>query len=169
MTPSRRPAEFPAAGPGDEPIRVVDGPDAARGFDWESWEAATFRIGRESNRMGLRLDGATPPIATLPDRVSAPVSPGAVQVAGGRALILGVACGTMGGYPHVAHVITADLDRIGQARPGDVIRFRRIELAEARRIDRQESRARAEGLRRVAALSADVQGFRQGSRPSTLD
>ena len=75
-------------------------------------------------------------------------------------MILGVACGTMGGYPHVAHVITADLDRIGQARPGDVLRFRRIETAEARRIDR----SRASCSRRVFP----VRGHAGRRRPRRL-
>ncbi len=85
--------------------------------------------------MGLRLEG--PPIALPPhpDRVSMPVAPGAIQLAGGQLIVLGVACGTMGGYPHVAHVASADLDRLGQARPGDLIRFRSITLDEARRLD----------------------------------
>ncbi len=86
--------------------------------------------------MGLRLEG--PPIAasTPADRVSAPVAPGAIQVAGGQPIVLGVAGGTMGGYLHLAHVITADLDRLGQLRPGDPVRFRRIEVEEARQVDR---------------------------------
>ena len=135
---------------------MVDGPDAPPGYDWEAWEAGTFQVGRQSDRMGLRLDGDVPSISSPPDRISAPVAPGAIQIAGGRAMILGVACGTMGGYPHVAHVITADLDRIGQARPGDILRFRRIEIAEARRIDRREQLAHAAYFRCVAALAADA-------------
>ena len=63
------------------------------------------------------------------DRLSAPVAPGAIQVAGGQLIILGVACGTMGGYPHVAHVISADLDRVGQLCPGDQVVFRPGALA----------------------------------------
>jgi biotin-dependent carboxylase-like uncharacterized protein len=158
ITPFRRPAHLPPAGPGHEPIRVVDGPDVPPGFAWEAWEAGTFPVGRQCDRMGLRLEGDVPHVPPSPDRISTPVAPGAIQIAGGRALILGVACGTMGGYPHVDHVISADLDRIGQARPGDVLRFRRIELVEARRIDRRERLARAGYLRCVAALAADAHG-----------
>ncbi len=161
-TPFRRPARIPPAGPGHEPIRVVDGPDAPPDFDWEAWEAGTFPVGRQSDRMGLRLEGGVPLVPPAPDRISTPVAPGAIQVAGGRALILGVACGTMGGYPHVAHVISADLDRIGQARPGDVLQFRRIDLAEARRIDRRERLERAGYFPCVTALASDADGARLG-------
>jgi antagonist of KipI len=79
-----------------------------------------------------------------------------VQIAGGQAIVLGVSCGTMGGYPHVAHVISADLDRVGQLRPGDSIRFERVTLDEARRIDRLERQARTDRLRRWTTLSRDA-------------
>jgi allophanate hydrolase subunit 2 len=90
------------------------------------------------------------------DRLSAPVAPGAVQVAGGQLIVLGVACGTMGGYPHVAHVISADLDRLGQLRPGDAITFRRVTLDEARRADEAMRLDRQSLLKRVATAAQDV-------------
>ena len=44
---------------------------------------------------------------------------GAVQVVNdGQCIVLGVDGQTIGGYPKVAHVIAADLDRLGQLRPG---------------------------------------------------
>lgn len=70
-------------------------------------------------------------VAPTPERLSSPVAPGAIQVAGGQLIVLGVACGTLGGYPHVAHVISADLDRLGQLKPGDTIAFRRVTLEDA--------------------------------------
>jgi 5-oxoprolinase (ATP-hydrolysing) subunit C len=153
--PVRRPAESVWCDPTRAPLRVLDGPDAADGPDPVDWDARTFRVGRQSDRMGLRLEGPTLGIASPPDRVSAPVAPGAVQVAGGQAIVLGIACGTMGGYPHLAQVISADLDRLGQFRPDDELRFQRVTLAEARRIDREARRARVERLRRVVTLAAD--------------
>jgi allophanate hydrolase subunit 2 len=125
-------AEFPD--PADGPIRLIDGPD---GPIPQILLEGDFQVSPASDRVGLRLIG--PPIegVDLSERPSAPVAPGAVQVAGSRVLILGVAGGTMGGYPHVAHAITADLDRLGQARPGQELRFVRVDLAEARRIDRE--------------------------------
>ena len=138
--PTRRPAEPSWPPPAAEPFRILDGPDALpsdpanapSGF----WSDRRFRVGSRSDRMGLRLEGEPVAIVSPPDRLSAPVAPGAVQVAGGQLIVLGVACGTMGGYPHVAHVISADLDRLGQLRPGESIRFRRVTLDEARDADR---------------------------------
>ena len=114
--------EFPT----DEPFRIIAGPDgpAHTGLDDAFWSARRFRVGSQSNRMGLRLEGEPTTLVSPPERLSTPVAPGAVQVAGGQLIVLGVACGTMGGYPHVAHVISADLDRLGQLKPGDTVAFR---------------------------------------------
>jgi biotin-dependent carboxylase-like uncharacterized protein len=148
-TPSRRPVAWPWTVIGrSDPIRVIDGPDAG---DARLLEGLKFRVSGQSNRMGLRLEG--PPVAasTPADRVSAPVAPGAVQIAGGRPIILGVAGGTMGGYLHLAHVIAADLDRLGQLRPGEAVTFRRVEVEEARRLDRLRRSELGRWLVRIGA------------------
>jgi antagonist of KipI len=149
----RHPADRPRnLGHGGE-IRVVAGPDAA----WLAgeWPEGPYRVSPRSDRMGLRLEGAELPVRSPADRVSVPVLPGAVQVAGGRLLVLGVACGTMGGYPHVAQVVSADLAPLGQLRPGDAVRFRPVSLAEARALDDDDRRCRAELRTRIAAAALD--------------
>jgi 5-oxoprolinase (ATP-hydrolysing) subunit C len=158
--PTRHPAGPTWTSPAAEPFRILDGPDVLRadsGFDPSSfWTDRRFRIGSRSDRMGLRLEGEPVAIVSPPDRLSAPVAPGAVQVAGGQLIVLGVACGTMGGYPHVAHVISADLDRLGQLRPGDLIRFHRVGLDEARRADQAMRQDRQALLKRVATAALDT-------------
>jgi allophanate hydrolase subunit 2 len=106
--------------------------------------------------MGLRLEGDAIMVESPPERLSAPVAPGAVQVAGGQLIVLGVAGGTMGGYPHIAHVISADLDRLGQLRPGDVIRFRRTTLDQARLADRDMRLARKASWSRLSTAAQDA-------------
>jgi antagonist of KipI len=64
----------------------------------------------------------------------------------------------MGGYPHVAQVISADLDRLGQLRPGDAIRFRPISLVEARDADRAMRLARRAMFSRIATAAQDDAG-----------
>ncbi len=96
--------------------------------------------------MGLRLEGKPIDREAEVDRASAPVAPGAVQITGGQPIVLGVAGGTMGGYLHIAHVISADLDRLGQLRPGELVTFRRVEIEDARRIDRIERAERSRWL-----------------------
>lgn len=141
--------------PETKPLRVIDGPDSARLGPCPIRPDRVYRVGRRSDRMGLRLEGPAWEVDAEPDRVSAPVAPGAVQIAGGRPLLLGVACGTMGGYPHVAHVISADLDRVGQARPGDQLRFEVVAPEEARRLDRLARSWRADLVSRVATAAMD--------------
>ena len=151
--PARRPSPILLGPIADGPIRVIDGPDApTNAIDWGP---LVFRIKPQSDRLGLRLDGPPLDLPAEPDRVSAPVAPGAVQVAGGRLILLGPAGGTMGGYPHVAHVISADMGRLAQARPGGEIRFCRVSLDEARRIDREDRRRRAERLASVRMAAGD--------------
>jgi biotin-dependent carboxylase-like uncharacterized protein len=110
-------------------LRCLAGPQA----DWfdDSFFSHTYRVTPASNRMGIRLDG---PSLTLPKRelVSEPVAPGAVQVTNdGKPILLGVDGQTIGGYPKVAHVISADLDTLGQLRPGDEVRFHKVSEAQA--------------------------------------
>jgi allophanate hydrolase subunit 2 len=45
---------------------------------------------------------------------------------------------TIGGYPKLAQVIGADLDKLGQLRPGDTVTFQRVRLDEAERIYRDK-------------------------------
>jgi 5-oxoprolinase (ATP-hydrolysing) subunit C len=90
-----------------------------------------------------------------PERLSTPVSPGAVQVAGGQLIVLGVACGTMGGYAHVAQIITADLDRVGQLKAGDKIQFECVAVEEARRLLRDAGNQWRSLIRRVGLMSRD--------------
>ncbi len=123
----------------DPTIRWVDGPD----FEPDQSElVGPYRVLDPSNRVGVRLEGASIPVEGDPSRLSKPVGPGAIQVAGGRPIILGVAGGTIGGYPHVGHVISADLDRVAQLRPGSEVRFERVTLPEARRVDADRRQAR---------------------------
>jgi biotin-dependent carboxylase-like uncharacterized protein len=111
-------------------VRVVPGLQA----DW--FEDAAFYDQKYSvtpalDRMGIRLESSPLP---FPERelVSEPVCPGAVQVTrDGQCIVLGVDCQTIGGYPKIAQVIQADLDKLSQLRPGDSLRFQKVSLEEA--------------------------------------
>jgi biotin-dependent carboxylase-like uncharacterized protein len=111
-------------------LRVVDGPQA----DWfrtDEFYPQAFIVTPAGNRMGLRLQGTA---LTLPPRdlVSEPVCPGSVQVTrDGQCIVLGVDGQTIGGYPKIAQVISADLDKLAQLRPGEKVRFARVSQADA--------------------------------------
>ncbi len=138
------------------PIRVVDGPDADPAWGGAAMlEGVAYRVSTRADRMGLRLEGPAIGRIADPGRASAPVAPGAVQVAGGRPIVLGVAGGTMGGYPHPAHVISADLARLGRLRPGEAVAFRRVEVEEARRLDQERRRKLARWLAAIRAGGLD--------------
>lgn len=115
---------------GEVELRVLPGPSAA---DLPGWSARVFTVGARSDRMGLRLEGevfAGPPPGDLD---SFPVIPGTVQVPpDGRPIVLLADAQTLGGYARLGYVITADLPRLGQLRPGDQLRFREVEIGEAR-------------------------------------
>jgi allophanate hydrolase len=94
-----------------------------------------YLVTPQMDRMGMRLQGTqlahvTPAAA---DIVSDGVTPGAIQVPGnGQPIILLADCQTVGGYPKIATVISADLPRLGQLRPGHSVRFSALSAAEAR-------------------------------------
>jgi antagonist of KipI len=118
-------------------LRVTAGPQAT----WFS-EAAhqafyknTFRVGEDSNRMGIRLEGEPIPAGKMGEMISEGVSLGAVQItAGGLPIILFVEQQTTGGYPKIANVISADMHSIGQLRPRDEIRLALVSMDVARKL-----------------------------------
>jgi len=112
-------------------LRVTAGPQS----DWFGEEAkrvfygSTFRVTEESNRMGIRLEGAALTGTETGEMVSEGVSLGAIQItAGGLPIILFVEQQTTGGYPKIANVISADMHSVGQLRPRDEIRFEHVEM-----------------------------------------
>jgi antagonist of KipI len=116
-------------------LRVTPGPQV----DWFSESSlrlfyeATYRVAEQSNRMGLRLEGALVSPHGSRQMITEGVSLGAVQVPlGGSPIILFVDQQTTGGYPKIANVISADLHRVGQLRPRDEIRFEQVTFEAAR-------------------------------------
>ncbi len=116
-------------------LRVTLGPQASwfSESSLRAFYAGRYRIGEQSNRMGLRLEGAAVSQSGAREMITEGVSLGAVQVpAGGSPIILFVEQQTTGGYPKIANVISADLHRIGQLRPRDEIRFEQVTFDAAR-------------------------------------
>jgi len=73
--------------------------------------------------------------------LSSPVVAGTLQwPSGGEPILLGVDAQTIGGYPRCGHVITADMDVLGQLTPGDTIRFQLVNLQEAERLRQSRNR-----------------------------
>ena len=118
-------------------LRVLGGSQTAW-FSADEFFVQSFTVAPASNRMGLRLLGR-PLTQTPTEIVSEPVCPGTVQVTrDGQCIVLGVDGQTIGGYPKIAQVISVDLDKLGQLRAKDKIRFERVDLEEAENFFRQK-------------------------------
>lgn len=110
-------------------IRVMRGPQVER-FDeraYQTFFARQFTVSQQSNRLGVRLIGPTILPAGGADIISEGLVTGAIQITGeGQPIVMLPARATIGGYPKIATVIAADLDRLGQLRPGQRVRFQEI-------------------------------------------
>jgi antagonist of KipI len=134
---------------GTDLIGILPGPErpAAGDAGWRRVLEAEFRIAAVS-RMGYRLEGPRLTLDLPPELASAPTCPGTVQApAGGTPIVLMPDGPTVGGYPRLAVVATAELGRLAQRRPGNTVRFRELAIEEARAALAAQGRA----LERLAA------------------
>lgn len=116
-----------------------------------------YKVTPASNRQGFRLEGAELHREAQGELRSHGIAPGIVQVPGGGQPIIQLAdSATMGGYPKIACVIEPDLWRIAQARPGDTLRFKQIDLEQARAAEAAEI-AMYDALRRSIAHARHLQ------------
>lgn len=93
-----------------------------------------FQITNEADRMGYRLAGQKLFANNNEQLVSSAVSFGTVQLLpNGQLIILMADHQTTGGYPRIAHVISAHLPILAQKKPNDVIRFKLTSLEEAQK------------------------------------
>ena len=91
-----------------------------------------FTVTNLSDRMGMRLNG--PKIENIIDTNirSEGLIKGVIQVpSDGNPIIMLSDHGTIGGYPKIGVVISADYDKLVQLIPGNTIKFKLIELYEA--------------------------------------
>lgn len=116
-------------------VRIVRGPQAADFSDGAcaALVQAAYRLTPHSDRMGYRLFGKPLEVAGSSHLISDAVPLGALQVPPDQQPILMMADRqTTGGYPKIAVVISADLPLAAQLLPGHTLRFRFVELEEAR-------------------------------------
>ncbi len=125
----------PALPPASGPIRVLPGPqdDHFTAAGIATFLGSDYTVSPQSDRMGLRLLGAAIAHgAKGTNIVSDGIATGAIQVPGsGEPLVLLADRQTTGGYPKIATVISADLGRLAQSRPGAVLRFAAVTRAQA--------------------------------------
>ena len=117
-----------------EKIRVIKGTN----FDYFSKTAISnffekeFKVSKLSDRMGMRLEGTKLENIKSSNIKSEGLIKGVIQVPGdGNPIIMLSDHGTIGGYPKIGVIISADYDRLVQIPPGSNIKFQQIELSDA--------------------------------------
>lgn len=120
--------------PEDEVIRVIKGPEFDE-FHEKSIAAVLtekFKISKEADRMGYRLEGAELKLKKKQEMLSSAVTFGTVQVtAEGNPIVLMADHQTTGGYPRILQVVSVDLGKLAQFQTGDFLSFEIITLAQA--------------------------------------
>jgi UPF0271 protein len=107
-------------------------------FDYFSKEAKNkffkeeYLVTNLSDRMGMRLEGPKLENIVNTNIKSEGLVKGVVQVpADGNPIVMFSDHGSIGGYPKIAVVITADHDKVAQLAPGSRIKFKEVNLDEA--------------------------------------
>lgn len=146
---------------GSGPVRIVWGPQddyfSERGR--ATFVGSDYRVSREADRMGIRFEGPTIEHAVAVDKggadiISDGIGPGAIQVPGaGLPIVLLADRQTVGGYPKIATVASADLPRLGRLLPGQTVRFAAVTVEEAEKLRRDQEA-------RLARAIADLQPAR---------
>ena len=133
--------------PKETTVRVMFGPqdDYFTDKGINTFLTARYSVSGQSDRMGVRLEGEKIENKNGVDIISDGIAYGSVQIpASGTPIIMMADRQTTGGYAKIATVITADLYKIAQAKPGSFIRFQAVSEKEA-----------------VAALKADKKFLQQ--------
>lgn len=116
-------------------VRYVRGIQA----DWFTNEAnellhkSFYEISPASDRMGCRLKGEKLKLHQPREMVSQPVVPGSIQVPpDGHPIVLMSERQTIGGYPQIGHVISADIPKLARSWPGTRVHFQEVSVEDAR-------------------------------------
>tara|TARA_Y100000592_G_C5399496_1_gene282365 strand:+ start:83 stop:1027 length:945 start_codon:yes stop_codon:yes gene_type:complete len=117
-----------------ENIRVIKGTN----FNYFSDEGKRnffkneFKVSKLSDRMGMRLEGQKIENIIDTNIRSEGLIKGVKQVpADGNPIIMLSDHGTIGGYPKIGVVISADYDKLVQLTPGSTIKFQEVDLNSA--------------------------------------
>jgi len=131
-------------------IGVVYGPHGAPDFftpdDIEMFFSTAWKVHYNSDRTGVRLTGPKPKWAR-PDGGEAGLHPsnihdnayavGTIDFTGDMPVILGPDGPSLGGFVCPATIANAELWKIGQLKPGDLVRFRAVSHSQATTLERE--------------------------------
>ena len=116
----------------DSSIRVMRGSQIEY-FSKKSQEdffSKEYKVTRLTDRMGMRLNGEKLENNVNKNIKSEGITKGSIQIPGdGQPIILLSDHPTIGGYPKIANVISADYDKLVQKIPGSIIKFKLVDLS----------------------------------------
>ena len=137
-------------------IRVLKGPQ----FDYFSKESKKdffskdYKITNLTDRMGMRLEGLILKNITSTNIRSEGITKGAIQVpADGQPIVLLTDYPTIGGYPKIANVISADYHLLAQKIPEEKILFQNVELQEAEQLYKQHLNSISEIIKNIKEIN----------------
>jgi len=132
-------------------LRVLPGPqaDALSAEGVEAFFSQEYAVLPESDRMGVRFAGRPAAFAggQSGDIITDALMPGAIQItSAGQPILMMADAQTTGGYAKPFWLVSADLPKAAQLRPGDAVRFARCTMREAREdlLERERALARLE-------------------------
>jgi allophanate hydrolase len=103
----------------------------------QSFLSSSFTISSRMDRMGVRLNDSEKVFAAATNLflASEAIVPGDLQIMGdGTPIVLMRDHQPTGGYPRIATIISADLDRFAQTRPGTSIAFTPVTVERAQQL-----------------------------------
>jgi len=137
-------------------IRVLKGTQ----FDYFSKESQkvffskTYKVSNLTDRMGMRLEGEVMKNIVSTNIRSEGITKGAIQVpADGQPIVLLTDYPTIGGYPKIVNVISADYDLLIQKTPGEKIFFKLIVLSEAEQLYKEHIKSISEIIKNIKELN----------------
>lgn len=142
-------------------LRVVLGPqdDAFTSEGIETLFSSVYTVSNNCDRMGYTLEGDKIQHKEGADIISDGISMGAIQVPSkGNPIIMMADRQTIGGYTKIGNVITLDLPKVAQAKPGDKIKFKKSTIEEAHSLIKEFERKLNEAKNN---LSAQTQSKRE--------
>jgi len=137
-------------------IRVLKGPQFHY-FSKESQKdffSKEYKISNLTDRMGMRLEGTVIKNIVNTNIRSEGITKGAIQVpADGQPIILLTDYPTIGGYPKIANVISADYNLLIQKTPGEKIFFKLIELHESEQLYKEHLNSISEIIKNIKEIN----------------
>ena len=115
----------------DNSIRVMRGLqiDYFSKKSQEDFFSKEYKVTKLTDRMGMRLEGEKIENIVNKNIKSEGITKGSIQIPGdGKPIVLLSDHPTIGGYPKIANVITADYDKLVQKIPGTIIKFKLVDL-----------------------------------------